>query len=279
MRQAYDYWQDQPGNYRRPGTPPPRPVPGNGATTAAPPPLGLLRKGRRPTFTDSKRPIGGRLAKPLTRVTKQRGSDGLASRSPAAPERSTATGSTQTQTYRLFACTQSDATPTALTAGAGRGATSPHPHAAAQPELPSRPGNASAATQSRTQHPGRTLGRATSVVDFTSTHNSQTLHWNRRAPNMTTVQTLCSPHSSLRTIFEFWDNAIPTRRTTDNRAERARKKLDRDLRVNSHDGTTLLRGLGACPHLAVVGAPQTPPTQLYKSHWKTSSNATPLQLQ
>ena len=42
---------------------------GDGGTTATPPPLGLLRKGRRPTFTHGKRPITGRLAKPRTRVT------------------------------------------------------------------------------------------------------------------------------------------------------------------------------------------------------------------
>ena len=46
--------------------PPPR---GTERRRQTPPPLGLLRKGRRPTFTDSKRPIGARLAKPRTQVT------------------------------------------------------------------------------------------------------------------------------------------------------------------------------------------------------------------
>ena len=73
-------------------------------------------------------------------------------------------------TYRLLACTRSDATPTSQMAGAGHGASSPRTRAAAQPELPSKPGNASAGTRSRTQHPGRTLGRATSDIDFNCTH-------------------------------------------------------------------------------------------------------------
>ena len=75
---------------------------------------------------------------------QRRGSDGLAGQSPANPEESTAAGSTKKTGHPLFACTRSDATPTEQTAGAGRGATSPRPRAAAQPELPSKPGHASA---------------------------------------------------------------------------------------------------------------------------------------
>ena len=56
---------------RGPHRNPHRPPGGTERQRRTPPPLGLLRRGRRPTFTDSKRPVRARLAKPRTRITNR----------------------------------------------------------------------------------------------------------------------------------------------------------------------------------------------------------------
>ena len=150
---------------------------------------------------------------------QRRGSDGLAGQSPANPEESTAAGSTKKTGHPLFACTRSDATPTEQTAGAGRGATSPRPRAAAQPELPSKPGHASAGNTVPHAAPRQDARQSNVCCRFTF-HAQILAHCGAAATGLKSHRTsgLRSPHSSLRTIIEFDNDPIPTRCNTDSRA-------------------------------------------------------------
>ena len=177
MRQAYDYWQDQPGNYRRPGIPPRPAAPGGTRDDGGLPhrSASSARVGgpRSQTVNDPSGHVLQSLAHESPTEGRRRARRPVTSRS-GGVDRHRVDADTR---HRLLACTRSDATPNAPTAGAARGATSPRARAAAQSELPSKPGNASAGTtRSRTQHPGRALGRATSDIDFIRTHNSQAQH-------------------------------------------------------------------------------------------------------
>ena len=193
---------------------------GDGETTAEkrpaarPPP-----HGRRPTFTESKRPTRGTSCKASHTSDQRRGSDGLASRSPAPPEESTAAGSTPrdtVSTLRLHAkrcnphCTDGrhgtrGDLPTSACGGSNRTAEQAGqclsrnavPHAA--PRQDARQSNVCYRFHLHAQLPGR-LG--------TGTVRLPTCQTSRR----------CSPHSSLRTLIESGDDPISTRRTTDDGA-------------------------------------------------------------
>ena len=94
-------------------------------------------------------------------------------------------------------------------------------------------------------------------------------------------RTVLPPHSSLRTIIGFAKDAISTRATTDDRAERTRNGLRRAPHVGTPGGTP--RGLGArATRLSVAGGRgPAPPTHLRHDHnnifiwsWPSCSTAT-----
>ena len=123
---------------------------------------------------------------------QRRGSDGLDGQSPATPEGSTHTGSTEKATHRLLASTRSDATPTAPTAGTGRGAISPPPRAAAQAHnrQASRAMPQPEQSHTRSTPAGRSAEQRQFSI-FTHTHSSQALPGRSHpAPNMPHIWTV-----------------------------------------------------------------------------------------
>ena len=93
---------------------------------------------------------------------------------------------------------------------------SPLPCATAPAELPSKSGNASAGTSSRTQHPVRTLGRAASAIDYDCNHScgrpDAEQHTNGLPATRRPLE--CSPHSSLITLIRFVTDNNTTRPNT-----------------------------------------------------------------
>ena len=150
-----------------------------------------------PRSRNGKRPIRGRLAKPRTRVTNRGTATGCrAGRLPLWNCRPL-WGRRKGKRTDFSLAREAVQPPTALMAGTGSGAISPPPHTAAQSELPSKLGNASAGTSrvgpARSTPAGRSAEQRllSTLLACTALGNGSV-----RLPTCQSSRE-CSPHSSL----------------------------------------------------------------------------------